>query len=408
MRFGPRDTPRPEPGDAGGPEPGDRRTTPPPAPHPGDRHVAGLRYNNDPASGSNPTPEPEPPPQQASEPGPPETGAPGPSADWVPVHGTSRPEDLPEPVPAPKPQPMPELAAEPEPVPVPAAPSVTVPDIPLPQEPPRPVDVPASWKAPEPPADPGPMNDPERRRTLVDAFVAEFVASVTWRATLAVLEGAFPGLGMAATLSRRTDELWRTIDTLEDVGSSGLGVPAWLDHAGMAFDLSARLPLRPRATDHAGQSRPRASWPYAGAFVIDTLDPLRYHRPVGGPLAPRDRTPDGAPAPPGAQTPPPGEEDDSGVVIVADLATAGRRVLDSAALWSHAGRVVTATLHDPLHPETRAQTRRALRALRRVVFIDPGLGLGLCLQIDVARSPRCLLAFHVDRDNPRTPHFVRP
>ncbi|MFC5752099.1 hypothetical protein [Actinomadura rugatobispora] len=400
MRFGPRDTPSPEPGETAAPEPGDRRTTPPPPPHPGDRHVAGLRYNNDPSSGSNPTPEPVPQPTPAPPPEPipqptPEPGPPGPApADWVPVQGTSRPEDLTTP--------------EPPPPPAPPAPSVTVPDIPLPQEPPRPVDVPASWRAPEPPADPGPMNDPERRRTLVDAFVAEFVASVTWRATLAVLEGAFPGLGMAATLSRRTDELWRTIDTLDAVGATGLGVPAWLDHAGMAFDLSARLPLRPRPADPGAQARPRASWPYAGAFVIDTLDPLRYHRPVGGPLAPRDLTPEGTPAPPGAQTPPPGEEDDSGVVIVADLATAGRRVLDSAALWRYAGRVVTATLHDPLHPETRTQTRRALRALRRVVLIDPGLGLGLCLQIDVARSPRCLLAFHVDRDNPQTPHFVRP
>jgi hypothetical protein len=105
-------------------------------------------------------------------------------------------------------------------------------------------------------------------------------------------------------------------------------------------------------------------------------------------------------------TPPPGEEEDSGVVIVADLVSAGPRVLDSVALWRYAGGVVAAVLHDPQRQETRVQARRALSALRRVVFIDPGLGLGLCLQIDVARTPRCLLAFHVDRDGTRGPRFV--
>ncbi|GAA2435589.1 hypothetical protein GCM10010191_57820 [Actinomadura vinacea] len=336
MTLGPRDSPSP-PGDTDGPDP----------PYPGDKHVAGTRYNNDPAS--PPLPEPV---------------APG-SADWVPVQGTSRPEE-----------PAPPQPAEP----APPSPADTVPDIPM-----------VPWKPPEPVPDP--MDDPERRRTLVDAFVAEFVASATWRATLAVLEGAFPGLGMAATLSRRTDELWRIIETL-DSGSPGLGVPVWLDGNGMALNLSAQLPARPRTEMSA--VRPRASWPYAGAFVIDTLDPLRYHRPVGGPQAPREE---------GAQTPPPGEEEESGVVIVADLASAGPRVLDAPALWRHAGRVVTATLHDPIAPETRTQTRRALKALRRVVFIDPNLAVGLCLQIDVARTPRCLLAFHVDQETPR---FIRP
>src|SRR5690606_38650108 len=56
---------------------------------------------------------------------------------------------------------------------------------------------------PAPPARPGPMAVPARRRALADAFVAEFVGSAAWRATLAVLDGAFPGRGMAAALSRR-------------------------------------------------------------------------------------------------------------------------------------------------------------------------------------------------------------
>ncbi|TDD60503.1 hypothetical protein E1293_45685 [Actinomadura darangshiensis] len=230
---------------------------------------------------------------------------------------------------------------------------------------------------------------------MVDAFVAEFVRSTTWRATVAVLESAFPGLGLAATLSRQTDELW---DVLDRTAAAKLRVPAWLDDAGMAFDLSAQFGVRTVPAPMPGQARPpRASRPYAGAFVIDTLDPLRYHRAVGGPRAPRDLPGEGTLQVPSA------EEDDSGVVIVANLTSAGVRVLDSAALWRYAGRVVTGTLREP----DQARARGALRALRRVVLVDPDLGLGLCLQIDEARVPRCLLAFSVDRTG-GVPRFVRP
>ncbi|MEU5882765.1 hypothetical protein [Spirillospora sp. NPDC047279] len=234
------------------------------------------------------------------------------------------------------------------------------------------------------------MADPAERKALVDRFVSGFVDSAIWQATLAVLEGAFPGLGLAAMLTRRADDLWRTMDTLAEGGAAKLGLPVWLDEAGMVLDLSAHRNGRPEPP-----GKPRASWPYAGAFVIDTLDPLRYHRAVGGPLAPREQP----------QTRPV-EGDDTGVVIVADLAGARVRVLDSAALWRYAGQIVVSTLYDPSRTETRARTRRALRALQRVVFIDPHLGLGLCLQIDVVRTPRCLLAFRVDRGD--TPRFVRP
>lgn len=251
-------------------------------------------------------------------------------------------------------------------------------------------------------ARPGPMADPGRRKALADAFVAEFVGSTTWRATLAVLEGAFPGLGMATRLSRETDELWRTMDAVDRKAAAELGVPVWLDDAGMVFDLSAHLGPRAVRGPMAGRAGPpRASKPYAGAFVIDTLDPLRYHRAVGGPRAPRDLPGQGAPVPPTA------EDDDSGVVIVANLTSAGVRVLDSAALWRYADQVVTGTLHEVARPETRVRVRGALWALRRVVFVDPDLGLGLCLQIDAARVPRCLLAFGVDRTE-GAPRFVHP
>jgi hypothetical protein len=239
---------------------------------------------------------------------------------------------------------------------------------------------------------PRPMVDAGRRRAMADGFVGEFVGGATWRAMLAVLEGAFPGMGIASALSRRGDV---AMDALDRKAAAKLGVPVWLDDAGMVFDLSAHLGVR-TVRPRGRTVPPRASRPYAGAFVIDTLDPLRYHRAVGGPRAPRDlpgesvlRTPSGA------------EDDDSGVVIVANLTEAGVRVLDSAALWRYAGRVVTGTLREP----ERARVRRALWALRRVVIVDPELRLGLCLQIDAARVPRCLLAFGVEEGAPR---FIRP
>ncbi|MER7543134.1 hypothetical protein ABTW95_09025 [Spirillospora sp. NPDC127506] len=236
------------------------------------------------------------------------------------------------------------------------------------------------------------MADPALRRAMADAFVGEFVGGATWRAMLAVLESAFPGMGIASGLTRRSDV---AMDPLDRRAAAKLGVPVWLDGAGMVLDLSAHHGMR----TVRGRRRtvpPRASRPYAGAFVIDTLDPLRYHRAVGGPQAPRDVPGEGAlRAPSGA------EDDDGGVVIVANLTEAGVRVLDSAELWRYAGRVVAETLRGP----DRARVRRALRALRQVVVVDPDLRLGLCLQIDASRVPRCLLAFGVREDGPR---FVRP
>ncbi|MEU6040892.1 hypothetical protein ABZ801_36420 [Actinomadura sp. NPDC047616] len=248
------------------------------------------------------------------------------------------------------------------------------------------------------------MADPERRAALAEEFMGEFVGSGAWQAMLAVLEGAFPGLGLAARLNRGADMLWEVTDVLDRGSGVRLGVPVWLDDAGMVLDLSAHRTRRPDVA--RPQPRTRASWPYAGAFVIDTLDPLRYHRAVGGPLAPGARP--GRPREGALSTSPPGEDDDTGVVIVGDLTAAGARILDSAALWRYAGRVVAAALHDPARPDSRARARRALRALRRVVVVDPNLGLGLCLRIDTARTPRCLLAFSVDRDGTGAPRFLRP
>jgi len=248
------------------------------------------------------------------------------------------------------------------------------------------------------------MADPERRAALAEDFMNEFVGSGAWQAMLAVLEGAFPGLGLAARLNRGADLLWEVTDVLDRGGGVRLGVPVWLDDAGMVLDLSAHRTRRPDAA--RPQPRTRASWPYAGAFVIDTLDPLRYHRAVGGPLAPGARP--GRPREGALATSPPGEDDDTGVVIVGDLTAAGTRILDSAALWRYAGRVVAAALNDPARPDSRARARRALRALRRVVVVDPNLALGVCLRVDAARTPRCLLAFSVDRAGTGAPRFLRP
>ncbi|NDU77692.1 hypothetical protein GWI34_34540 [Actinomadura sp. DSM 109109] len=403
MRFGPRDRRTPQPEDPEPEEPGPE-TTARPGPYPEDVHVAGK----------GPAPEPvaeEPPSDWIPVQAPPEPG----NEPWTP-HASVPPPAPPaetqatreEPLWATRETPSGSAQNEPwtpqEPGPAPTGrharsddepflpgkgltaepPSVTAPDVPAPQ-----------WSPPQP----GPMADPERRKAMADAFVAEFVGSTTWQATLAVLESAFPGLGMASTLSRRTDELWQTMDALDRTSAARLGVPAWLDDAGIVLDLSARLGVR---AAQAPAPPPRASRPYAGAFVIDTLDPLRYHRAVGGPRAPRDLPGEGT-----LQAPSASEDDDSGVVIVANLTSAGVRVLDSVALWRHAGRVVTGTVREAGRPETRIRARRALRALRRVVVVDPDLGLGLCLQIDAARVPRCLLAFRVDGTD-GAPRFVRP
>ncbi|HEY8480668.1 MAG TPA: hypothetical protein VIL71_12650 [Spirillospora sp.] len=232
------------------------------------------------------------------------------------------------------------------------------------------------------------VTETRSREVLADEFVTEFAGSATWRATLTVLEGAFPGPGMASALTWSADELRRTIDPLDRTTMAALGVPAWLDDTGMVFDLSAHVGARvARVRERPG--RPRASRPCAGAFVVDTLDPLRSRADEG--------------------TPPPASRDDedSGVVIVADLTAAGARVLDAAALWRYASRVVTGTLHEARRPETRRLTRRTLRALRSVVLVDPGLALGVCLRVGADRVPRCLLAFGVDRTR-GAPRFVRP
>ncbi|MQY04198.1 hypothetical protein [Actinomadura macrotermitis] len=419
MRFGPRESPGPDPEHPDGERP---------VPHPGDIHVAGSRKNGPGQAPADWVPVQAPPPRTP----PPPPSVPPPRTEWA----GQRPQAPELPPPGPDPAEWTRLPSSGN---APAEPVVeeiavdetaveeTEPasDKPAPSrrglstEPPPSArtreDIPAQpapWAAGQagrsydrPPAaeEPDPMADPQRRRALVDAFVAEFVGSATWQATLAVLEGAFPGLGMAAALRGRTEEVWRSIDALDRSGARKLGVPVWADEAGMAFDLSAHRPPASAPTGPARRRavRPRASRPYAGAFVVDTLDPLRYHRAVGGPRAPQD----GAPAP---RSP---EGDDTGVVIVADLAAAGPRVLDSAALWRYAGRVVAAMADapagEPAADPGRARTRRMLRALRRVVFVDPALGVGLCLQIDAARTPRCLLAFGVDRTEVAAPRFVR-
>ncbi|GAA2630439.1 hypothetical protein SMC26_45035 [Actinomadura fulvescens] len=426
MRIGPRDSPQPdEPDEPASPQ----HASPEQAmPHPGDVHVAGYLGESpdwepvQPRPETNPeAPPPSPPPDnheppqapeppQASEPPRPyELPVPEPRVGEAPVAEPPLPEPpTAGPPPAPpvppseetwaayEPQHASETPAPPEgrggPLAKDPPPSTTVPDLPsMPAAPAAPRPVERTWVPPTRPAPEVSMTDPADRKSVVDTFVGGFSGSAIWQATLAVLEGAFPGLGLAATLSRRADEMWRAMDSLQDGGAVKLGLPAWVDEAGMVFDLSAHLNVPDEPA-----SKPRASWPYAGAFVIDTLDPLRYHRAVGGPLAPRDQA---------QARPPAGEGDDTGVVIVADLAKARVRVLDSAALWRYAGQIVVTTLYDPLVPETRVRTRRALRALQRVVLVDPRLGVGLCLQVDIVRTPRCLLAFRVDSG---TPKFVRP
>ncbi|MEV4257301.1 hypothetical protein AB0J52_29445 [Spirillospora sp. NPDC049652] len=290
--------------------------------------------------------------------------------------------------------------------------------------------------------------DRRARRALVDEFVGDFVGGPTWQALLVVLESAFPGLGVGATLATSADEIWGEIAALDERGAvARIGVPLWLGPMGLEVDLSAH---RRTTADNGSHPRPRAARPYAKALVVDTVDPLRYHRPVSGPSAPHDHPGEADPLgdaldfeadpltdPPSADSPEgfrghePGrsgrfdvpfdqpreddrgrahndDEDDTGVVIVADLTATGVRVLDAPALWRHASRIVAGTLRDPHRPETWTLTRRTLRSLRRVVLLDPRLGLGVCLGVDDRHAPRCLLAFRIDRTEVATPRFVRP
>ncbi|RFU43328.1 hypothetical protein DZF91_01740 [Actinomadura logoneensis] len=280
--------------------------------------------------------------------------------------------------------------------------------------------------------------DGRARRALVDEFVGDFVGGPTWQALLVVLEGAFPGLGVGATLATSADEIWREIAPLDERGAvARIGVPLWLGPMGLEVDLSAH---RRPASENGGHARPRAARPYAKALVVDTVDPLRYHRPVSGPSAPHDRPGEADPlgdaldfeadplSDPPTSTPLSHEfdtpfdqprdddrggahgveEDDTGVVIVADLTATGVRVLDAPALWRHASRIVAGTLRDPHRPETWTLTRRTLRSLRRVVLLDPRLGLGVCLGLDDRHTARCLLVFRIDRTEVATPRFVRP
>ncbi|MCP2337025.1 hypothetical protein [Actinomadura rupiterrae] len=259
----------------------------------------------------------------------------------------------------------------------------------------------------------------------MDEFVGDLVGGSTWQALLVVLEGAFPGLDIAANLATSAGEIWREIAPLDERGAvTRLGVPAWIGPSGLVVDLSAHW--RP-TSQHPAHPRARASRPYPKALVVDTIDPLRYHRPVSGPSAPHDADHDADPLndPPTAfgrmRTPAPfdrpderdvrhtrEDEDDTGVVIVADLTAAGVRVLNAPAIWRYASRIVADTLRDPRRPETWPRARRTLRSLRRVVIVDPRLGLGLCLALDDRATPRCLLAFRINRTDVSTPRFIRP
>lgn len=277
-----------------------------------------------------------------------------------------------------------------------------------------------SWGAP-----PG---TPERRFPA-EEFVAAFFAGATWQATLAVLDGTFHGLRMAAVVGREPDELGRAAAWL-DGGMTAVigGVPAWVDDQSLIVDLSAHLPgsvWRPSRPPISGRftaqirggsgrsasvgwTRPRGRvWrPYAGTLVIDTLHAGLFPRAAAGPRPPWDQEP-GAAHPPAV--PAPWREDDeiTGVVIVTDLSAAGTRILDAAALWRYTCRIVSDALCDPARPATLGHARRALRTPHQVALLDPARRLGLCLRLDAGRRPWCVLALEVDESAMRDREAVR-
>lgn len=239
------------------------------------------------------------------------------------------------------------------------------------------------------------MEGRARRGALFEAFIAGFIDGVTWKAMLVVADGAFPGKGLGALLSRRIDGLRKASGVPDGEGDAALAFPIWADESGLAVDLSTRFSdRRDRVLGPGGAPaepvRPRFVQRHSGVLVIDTLNPQSLYRPVAGPAEPGGY--------PDRRSVQPGEDDrDTEVVIVADLRAAGARVVDANVLWSYARQVVSTTLHGP--------ARRMLRVLREVVFVDPGLGIVACVHVDVEGRPWWLLAFAPEEDAVR---FFRP
>ncbi|REE96287.1 hypothetical protein [Thermomonospora umbrina] len=237
-------------------------------------------------------------------------------------------------------------------------------------------------------------------------FIRAFTAGVTWKALLVVADGAFPGQGVTGTLSRRAEEMAGAA-FLPPGGDPGVPYPVWSDDSGLSLDLSVHFAGVGVRGLSAGRP-PEPGWAalgmssrdtgfrqrHHGVLVIDTLNPQSLYRPFGGPVQPDDEPS----ALPDASLPPDGP--DAGVVIVADLRRAGTRVVNAASLWRYGCRTVTSALYDPARPDSRAATREELRALRHLAYVDPALGLGLVVQVDVARRPWCPLGFVIEEDAP--------
>ncbi|HEX2312523.1 MAG TPA: hypothetical protein VHJ17_02250 [Thermomonospora sp.] len=353
--------------------------------------------------GGPPSPGPEDPAEPgAAEESAPETTAPDPPAasqDWSPVTEE-------EPAPPPrgrhaKPLPSPSQ----EPVSDETVLKQPVLDEPVAEPPPAVArGLSAEPTAATPREDPAPESEGV---PLPGDFLRTFTASVTWRALLVVVDGAFPGQGVTGVLTRRAEELAEAV-FLPPGGDPGAPFPVWADDSGLALDLSVHfagvgvrgLGAGPgRRADDAGWAalnvRSRDTGfrqRHHGVLVVDTLNPQSLYRPFGGPVQPDDE-PSGP-----ADTAVLPDGPDAGVVIVADLRRAGNRVVTARSLWRYGCQAMTSALYDPSRPETRAATREELRALRHVAYVDPALGLCLVVQVDAARRPWCPLGFVVEED----------
>jgi len=228
-------------------------------------------------------------------------------------------------------------------------------------------------------------------------FLRAFTGGDAWRAMLAVAEEAFAGTDVREALALRVGE------ALERQTPAPRGprtpFPVWTGTEGLTLDLSAHVTGAPAGvlgaprTAGAGAATPGRIGLRRrhGVLVIDALPPRPADRPSGEAGRP-DGTVEAADADETA------DEPDTGAVILTDLRRTGARVLDAAALWRHACRVVTAALYDPRSPATGERTRRSLRTLRHVGCLDPGLGLGVVLHLDRDRRPRCPLGFVIEAE----------
>jgi hypothetical protein len=81
-----------------------------------------------------------------------------------------------------------------------------------------------------------------------------------------------------------------------------------------------------------------------------------------------------------------------GIVITGEATAAGTRILDAAGLLRYARRLTFESLFAVADEGSVVPAVRAALAVENAVFLDPGAGVGLCVEVDpVSRAVSCPL-----------------